>query len=157
MAGTIPKKTGFGSRRRTTDVISSLAVGGHTIPTLLTFAIAQNATQYGTEVEIAVCNKDGQVVPGNHMLDVYLTDSATGEGVTAVDPTGAVGVKAASGSILATVTAKKLFKVVTLPTGKFTLTIVDDAAPVFLYVAAAIPGIGKINVSRKTVAGDYKP
>lgn len=157
MPSTIPKKTGFGSRRRTTDIQASMIIGGHTIPTLLTFAIAQNATQFGTEIEIAVCNKEGQVIPGNHMLDVYLSDSATGEGVTAVDPTGAVSVKAASGSILATVTAKKLFKVVTLATGKFTLTIVDDAAPVFLYVAAAIPGIGKIQVSRKTVAGDYKP
>jgi len=155
--GTIPKKTGFGSKRRTTEAIASLVVGGHTVPTLLTFTFAQNATQYGTECEVAVCNKDGQVIPSIHMLDLYLTDSATGEGVTAVDPTGAVAAKAASGTIIQTATAKKLFKAVTLSTGKFTLQIVDDAAPILLYVAAAIPGIGKVQVSRKTVAGDYKP
>jgi len=155
--GTIPKKTGFGSRKRTTDVFPSLVVGGHVVPTMLTFTFAQNATQYGTECEIAVCNKEGQVIPGIHMVDIYLTDSATGEGVTAVDPTGAVTAKAASGTILQTATAKKVFKVATLATGKFTLQIIDDATPVLLYVAGAVPGIGKIQVSRKTVAGDYKP
>jgi hypothetical protein len=155
--GTIPKKSGFGSRKRTTDILSGLVVGGHTIPTLLTFVFAQNATQYGTECEISVCNKDGQVIPGIHMLDVYLTDSATGEGLTATDPTGSVTAKSASGTIIQTAIAKKLFKVVTLPTGKFTLQIIDDSTPILLYVAAAIPGIGKIQVSRKTVAGDYKP
>lgn len=157
MSGTIPKKTGFGSRKRTTDVLSGLVVGGHTVPTLLTFTFAKNATQYGTECEISVCNKDGQVIPGIHMLDVYLTNSATGEGVTATDPASTVTAKAASGTILQTATAKKVFKVATLSTGKFTLQILDDATPVLLYVAAAIPGIGKIQVSRKTVAEDYKP
>ena len=155
--GTIPKKTGFGSRKRTTDVIAGAVIGGHTIPTLLTFTFSNSATQYGTCCEISVCNKDGQVIPGIHMLDVYLSDSATGEGVTGTDPNSTVAAKAASGSVLATITAKKLFKVATLSTGKFTLEILDDATPVLLYVAAAIPGIGKIQVSRKTVAGDYKP
>jgi len=56
-----------------------------------------------------------------------------------------------------TATAKKVFKVVTLATGKFTLQIIDDVTPILLYVAGAIPGMGKIQVSRKTVAGDYKP
>lgn len=155
--GTIPKKTGFGSRKRTTDVVGGLVLGGHAIPTLLTFTFANSATQYGTVCEVSVCNKDGQVIPGIHMLDLYLTDSATGEGVTATDPAGTVAAKAASGSVLATVTAKKVLKVATLSTGKFTLEIIDDVTPVLLYVAAAIPGIGKIQVSRKTVAGDYKP
>jgi hypothetical protein len=155
--GTIPKKTGFGSKRRTTDVMNGLILGGHHLPTSLTFTFAQNTTQYGTECEIAVCNKDDQVIPGIHMLDLYLTDSATGEGVTAIDPTGAVTAKAASGTVIQIATAKKVFKAVTLATGKFTLQIIDDATPIFLYVAAAIPGIGKVRVSRKTVAGDYKP
>ena len=155
--GTIPKKTGFGSKRRTTEVMSGLVLGGHNLPTSLTFTFAQNATQYGTECEIAVCNKDGQVIPGIHMLDLYLTDSATGEGVTATDPAGNVTAKAASGTVIQIATAKKVFKAVTLSTGKFTLQILDDVTPVLLYVAAAIPGIGKIQVSRKTVAGDYKP
>lgn len=155
--GTIPKKTGFGSRKRTTEVFPSIILGGHTVPTLLTFTFANSDTQYGTTCEISVCNKEGHVIPGIHMVDVYLTDSATGEGVTGTDPAGTVAAKSASGSVLLTATAKKVFKVVTLSTGKFTLEIIDDVTPVLLYVAAAIPGIGKIQVSRKTVAGDYKP
>ena len=156
MSGTIPKKTGFGSRRRTTDVMAGLVLGDYTVPTRLSFTFGLSATQYGTVCEVAVCNVDGQVVPGIHMLDLYLSDSATGEGVTGTDPTGTVSAKSASGAVLATITAKKLFKVATLATGKFTVEIIDDATPVLLYVACALP-LGRIQVSRKTVAGDYKP
>jgi hypothetical protein len=154
---TIPKKTGFGARARTTDVLAGLVLGGHTIPTLLTFTFAQNATQYGTECEIAVCNKDGQVIPGTHVLDVFLSDDVAGAALIVTDVAGAVAAKAASGFLLATYTAKKCFRVVTLATGKFTLSIIDDVSPVLLYVAGSIPAIGKVQVSRKTVAGDYKP
>jgi hypothetical protein len=157
MAGTIPKKTGFGSRRRTTEVIGSAVIGGHTIPTLLSFTFAQAATQYQTEVEIAVLNKDGQVIPGTHALDVYISDDAAGAGLCAVGPFGAVAAKAASGTVLGILTAAKAFRAITLATGKLTMTLQDDVSPVFLYVAASLPGIGKVQVSRKTVAGDYKP
>jgi hypothetical protein len=157
MAGTIPKKTGFGSRNRTTQIMTGLVVGTHTIPTLLTFAFAQAAAQYQTEVEISVCNKEGQVIPGTHVLDVYLSDDVAGAGVSAVGPSGAVAAKAASGTVLGILTAAKAFRAVTLATGKLTMTIQDDVTPVLLYVAATIPGIGKVQVSRKTVAGDYKP
>jgi hypothetical protein len=124
---------------------------------LLSFTFAQAATQYQTEVEIAVLNKDGQVIPGTHVLDVYLTDDVGGVGLTATGPSGAVVAKAASGTVLGILTAAKAFRAVTLATGKLTMTIQDDITPVLLYVAASIPGIGKVQVSRKTVAGDYKP
>jgi hypothetical protein len=157
MPSTIPKKTGFGSRGRTTQAFRSLMVGGHTIPTLVSFAFAQAAAQFQTEVEISVCNAEGQVIPGTHVLDVYLSDDAAGAGVSAVGPSGAVAAKAASGTVLGILTAAKAFRAVTLATGKLTMTIQDDVTPVLLYVAASVPGVGKIQVSRKTVAGDYKP
>ena len=128
MPSTIPKKTGFGTRSRTTDVCSGMVIGGHTIPTLLTFAFAQAAAQFQTEVEIAVCNKDGQVIPGTHVLDVYLSDDVAGAGVSAVGPFGAVAAKAASGTVLGILTTAKAFRAVTLATGKLTMTI-QDARP----------------------------
>lgn len=157
MPSTIPKKTGFGGRHRTTDVCAGMVLGGHTLSTFLTFTFAQAAAQYQTEVEIAVCNKDGQVIPGMHVLDVYLSDDAAGVGLCAVGPSGAVAAKTASGTVLGILTAAKAFRAVTLSTGKLTMTIQDDVTPVLLYVAASIPTVGRIQVSRKTVAGDYKP
>lgn len=157
MPSTIPKKTGFGSRRRTTEVIAGAVIGGHVIPASLSFTFAQSATQYQTEVEIAVLNKDGQVIPAVHALDVYISDDSAGVGLCAVGPSGAVAAKAASGTVLGVLTAAKAFRAITLSTGKLTMTLQDDATPVLLYVGASIPCIGKVQVSRKTIAGDYKP
>lgn len=151
------KKTGFLKRSRGYEVHKGLILGGHNLPTDISFTFAINGTQYGTECEIAVLNAEGQVIPGVHALDVYLTDAADGTGVTATDPAGAITAKADSGTVLGVLTAKKAFRVITLPTGKFTLQILDDVTPVLLYVAASIPTIGVVKVSRKTVAGDYKP
>jgi hypothetical protein len=157
MPSTIPKKTGFLGRSRGTEVFKGLVIGSHTIPTTMTFTFAQASVQYQTEVEIAVCNFDGQVIPGVHVLDVYISDDAGGVGLCAVGPSGAVAPKAANGTLLGALTAAKALRVVTLATGKCVIQIQDDVTPVFLYVAAFLPGIGKIQVSRKTVAGDYKP
>lgn len=153
----IPKKTGFTRRTKGTEAIDGLVLGGNHIPTDLSFTFAISATQYGTCCEIAVLNKNGEVIPGRHVLDVYTTDSADGVGLAGTDPASTVTAKANSGTVLATHTAKKSFRVVTLSTGKFTLELLDDVTPVLLYVAASIPVINKVKVSRKTVAGDYKP
>ena len=150
------KKTGFTSRDRGTQVFKGLVLDGFQIPTGVSFTFAQSATQYGTTCEIAVVDGNGNNIAGVFNLDVLLTDSATGVGVTATDPNGTVAAKAASGVVLGTLTAKKVLRVQTLATGKFTLEILDDVTPVLLYVAAALP-VCKICVSRKTVAGDYKP
>lgn len=153
----IPKKTGFGSRRRTTEVIPALVLGGHKVPTLLAFTFTPNATQYYADVEISVCNKDGEVIPDVHVLDVYLSSLATGLDVIGTGPATSFAVKANSGVALGSLTANKALRVTTLATGKVTLTLADDVTPVLLYVAGTIPGIGSVQVSRKTVAGDYAP
>jgi hypothetical protein len=155
MAATIPKKTGFGSRRRTTEVIPSAVIGGHVIPTLLSFTITPSATQYYSEVEIAVCNKDGQVIPAVHVIDVYISSLATGLDVIATGPATSFALKANAGATIAAITANKVLKLATLATGKVTVVLADDVTPVLLYVAAVLPSCGKVQVSRKTVAGDY--
>lgn len=157
MAGTIPKKTGFGSRSRTTDVMAGAVIGGHTIPAALSFTFAQSATQYYSECEIQVLNKDGQLIPGTHELTVYISDNSAGQGLAATAPATSFAMKANSGVVLGSLTANKALRIITLATGKATVVLADDVTPVLLYVAASIPCIGKVQVSRKTVAGDYKP
>lgn len=152
-----PKRTGFTRKGFGAELFQGINLAGRNLPAKVTFTFAQNATQYGTECEIAVCDSDGKPIPAVHHLDVYLTDSAVGAGVTGTDPNGTVTAKTSSGVLIATHTAKKTFRVQTLATGKFTLQILDDATPVLLYVAAVVAPGSQIWVSRKTVAGDYKP
>lgn len=152
MPSTIPKKTGYGSRRRTTEVIPALVLGGNSIPTDVVFAYAAGAANVA-EVEISVVNVGGQVIAGVHVLDILLSDAATGMGITATAASGTVQAKAASGTDYGALTAKKALRVSTLATGKYTLEITDSAKTGF-YVAVSIAA-APVQVSRQLVAGDY--
>lgn len=149
----ITKKTGFsGPIDKATKALAGLILGGNHIPVDIAFAISAGAANV-TNVEISVTNKDGLVIPGVHVLDVWLSDAATGVGLTAATASGTVQAKAASGTVHGDLTAKKALRVSTLATGKFTLEITDTVKTGF-YVAAAT-GILPAQVSRQLVTGDY--
>ncbi len=78
-------------------------------------------------------------------LRVYLSDVATGAGVTAVAPSGAVAISGGFGAIILTATAKLVFDIVTDAAGKFALSIVEAGAKT-LYVVAVMPD-GSVSVS----------
>lgn len=151
----ISKLKGFIQKFRGTSLMDALFVGGKEIPTLCTFSIAQASTQYYSAVTVYVCNKEGVPVNKTCVVDIWISDAATGIGVVATGP--ATSVTVTVGASLGSLTANKAFRVVTDATGKATIQLADDATPVLLYVAASIPGSGQVSVSRKTVAGDYKP
>ena len=151
----IDKKKGFlprGVRQRVTESLKGLVLGGNHIPTDLSFAIAAAATNV-SNVTISVVNKDGYTIPGVHILDVWLSDAATGIGLTGATASGTVQAKTASGTVHGALTAKKALRVSTLADGTFVLEITDSAKTGF-YVAAA-SGIIPTQVSRVMVAGDY--
>jgi len=58
-------------------------------------------------------------------LLIWLSDSATGEGLTGTAASGTVQAKANSGTVLGSLTAKKCLLVQTLATGVFVLEITD--------------------------------
>ena len=149
---TITRKTGFNPRIRGTSVMDGLVLGAKTIPTDITFAIADGASTI-TEVEISVVNEDGFIIPGVHALDVYLSDAATGVGITGTTASGTVQAKSASGTDIGILTSKKALRVTTLATGIYTLEITDSAKTGF-YVAVA-SGIIPVQVSRQLVTADY--
>lgn len=152
------KTTGFVKRYLGTVAMKGLFVGNRiNVPTQILFTVAQNATQYGTEIQAQVCDAEGNIIPGVWALDFWLSDVATGLGLIATDPFGAITAKADSGVLLGALTANKAFRCITAADGTFTLQIIDDATPVLLYAAASLPSFGVVGVSRKTVAGDYKP
>lgn len=149
---TMVKKTGFSKRDRATEAFAGLILGGNHIPTDVAFAIAAGASTV-SNVTISVVNKDGYVIPGVHVLDVWLSDAASGIGLTGAVASGTVQAKAASGTVHGALTAKKALRVSTLADGTFVLEITDIAKTGF-YVAAALEVV-PAQVSRQLVAGDY--
>lgn len=99
--------------------------------------------------------KDGA---GNNLaavtaLDLWLSDAATGIGLTATTPSGGVAA-GASGTILGALTTSKAVRVITDATGKFILAITDTSKTGF-YPCCSIPGTGKVTVGAQLVAGNY--
>lgn len=106
------------------------------------------------EVTLTVFDGAGVAVAAVHNLEVWLSDAATGAGLTGTTASGTVTAKAASGVVLVTHTAKKLLYVQTLADGTFILEITDSAKTGF-YVAATVPLSGKAAVSAQLVTGNY--
>jgi hypothetical protein len=119
----------------------------------LSFAAASAAANV-SEVTITVLDAAGSTIAGVHTLDVWLSDAATGEGLTGTTASGTVTAKAASGAVIDTFTAKKSLRVQTLATGVFILEITDSAKTGF-YVCAEEPSTGATNISTQLVSGDY--
>jgi hypothetical protein len=143
---------GFQRRTKAKEAIDGLILAGNHVPTDVTFAIAAAAANV-SEVTITVVNKDGYTIPGVHVLDLWLSDAATGVGLTGTTASGTVQAKAASGTVHGALTAKKALRVSTLATGVFILEI-TDAAKTGFYVAAAL-GVVPAQVSVAMVAGSY--
>jgi hypothetical protein len=86
-------------------------------------------------------------------LDWYLSDSATGNGLTATAPSTSAGAGSAGTDLLVKV-AKKATDVLTDNTGKYVLAIVDTAKTGY-YVCVFCPGTGNIFVSAQLQTSNY--
>lgn len=105
------------------------------------------------EVTVTVQDSDGTTVARPLLFDLWLSDAATGVGLTATSASGTVTVKSASGAVIGTYTAKKALRVQALAAGTFILEITDTAKTGF-YVCAQSPE-GAVSVSDQLVTGDY--
>lgn len=119
----------------------------------VTFSIAAAGANV-SEVTCTVKDGAGGTVAVVHHLDIYLTDVATGVGLTGTTASGTVTAKAANGVVLSTYTAKKALRVQTLASGVFILEITDTAKSGF-FVAVVVPVTGKVAVSAQLVTGSY--
>ncbi|MDA0780669.1 MAG: hypothetical protein PQ612_06005 [Rickettsiales bacterium] len=150
--GEINIETGGALKINGTDVSSELAEAAGKA-TNVTFSYAAAAANV-SEVTITVKNAAGTTIESPHSLDVYLSDAATGAGLTATTASGTVTAKAASGTVLGTLTAKKALRVQTLATGVFILEITDTAKTGF-YPVVSLPNTGETIVGSQMVTGDY--
>lgn len=96
-------------------------------------------------VTIQLKGGNGQALAGRGKVDVFLSDSAAGAGLTAAAPSGGIAVSGTGAAALAVVTAGKHLEVQTGTTGSFVLTLIEATAKTF-YIAVVLPD-GSIVVS----------
>jgi hypothetical protein len=98
-------------------------------PAIRVSAVAVSGGANVTLISLSIARIDGR--SGVHTCDLWLSDAASGAGLTAVTASGAVAA-GASGLILQTITASKVFKILTTATGLFILSITDSAKTPFV-------------------------
>lgn len=122
-------------------------------PATVTFSPAAGGANV-CEVTITVKDAAGATLAGGRNLNIWLSDAATGLGLTSTTASGTVTAKAASGTVLTALTAKKHIAAQTLASGVFVLEITDTAKTGF-YVCVENPLTGAPIVSSQLVTGNY--
>lgn len=130
-----------------------LKVAGVAMPANIAFAAAAGGANV-CEVTITVQDGAGSTLAGIRNLEIWLSDAATGAGLTGTTASGTVTAKTSEGTVLTALTAKKHLIGQTKAAGTFVLEITDTAKTGF-YVCAALPGTGIPEVSSQLVTGDY--
>ena len=123
------------------------------VPQRIEYSIAAGGADV-CEATLTVQDGHGDAIAKPMNLDLWLSDAATGAGLTATSASGTVQAKSGEGTDLAVFTAKKALRVQTKADGTYTLEITDTAKTGF-YVAAQLPFAGLTVASRQLVTGDY--
>jgi len=106
------------------------------------------------EVTITAKDAAAATLAGIRNIEIWLSDAATGAGLTSTTASGTVAAKSAAGTDLTALTAKKHLIGQTLAAGTYVLEITDTAKTGF-YVAVKNPITGAIHVSSQLVTGNY--
>lgn len=110
----------------------------------VTIALAAGASN-GMLITVTAVDGNGAAVAAVHNLELWMSESATGAGLTADAYSGSL--VASTGAILTTLTAKKHFNVVTDANGIFAGTLTDTAKPADQYVAVRKPVGAALKIS----------
>ncbi len=108
-----------------------------------TATLAWSAGNSTDEANVTITVKDaaGATIAAVHRLEVYISESATCQGLTADSYSGAVTTE--TGDVLTALTAKKHLIVNTASTGIAVLSIVASANPADQYACVVTPRSGK--------------
>jgi hypothetical protein len=126
---------------------------GELTPQRIAYSIAAGGANV-CEVTLTVQDGHGATRAVPVPLTIWLSDAATGAGLTATAASGTVQAKSASGADFGVLTAKKALVVQTKADGTYILEITDSSKTGY-YVAAQLPFSGLPVVSRVLVSGDY--
>jgi len=121
----------------------------------VTIAYAASATTDGIEATFTVKDAAGATIAACHVLEVWISTSSSGIGLTATNASGALTCPSV-GAILTAHTAKKHVTLVTAATGIATLLLVDSANTAGERFCVKNPVNGKPIVGAATVASNYE-
>lgn len=127
------------------SVSGDFVIEGKKAPSNLTIALAASTTTDGMTITITAKDGDGETLPQVVVFDLWMSEAATGVGLTGDTYSG--DLTASVGTILGALTAKKAWRVQTAATGIFTATLVASANPADQYAAASLPTTGAVVVS----------
>lgn len=144
-------RAGLGNNFCADEVIESLDQV-HGQPASVTIAAAAGGSNV-CEVTFTVKDVNGTAMTVPTLLTVFLSDAATGVGLTGTSASGTVQAKSASGADWSVLSAKKAIRVQTLANGTYVLEITDSAKTAF-YPCAYIDG-RKVTVGTQLVTGNY--
>lgn len=109
--------------------------GGKGIPTEIAISNAIGASANISNVSFQVADLSGKAVAGVFNFDVWLSDAATGAGLTATTASGGIAAVSTDGIVWSVATASKAIRVQTNASGLFVLAITDTAKTGFFPVA----------------------
>ena len=135
-------------------IVAGLNIGGAAVlPVTFGFSPAAGSTNVAN---VTITPKDGKgnTLTGVRSLEVWLSDSAAGAGLTATTASGTVQAKSGEGTVLTALTAKKHIALQTKAAGTFVLEITDSAKTGF-YVCVKNPLTGLAAVSAQLLSANY--
>jgi hypothetical protein len=135
------------------DIGAGILQNAAQLPTTVTFAAAAGAANV-CEVTITLKDGLGATVASPVPFLLWLSDAASGAGLTATTASGAVTAKGSAGADFGAITTKKAFWAQPLATGVFILSITDTSKTGF-YVCAKVPFLERVVVSAQLVTGNY--
>jgi hypothetical protein len=142
---------GFGVPKDAALQKNALIINGVKPATSVTFAAAVPGAANEATLKFTVRDGDDAAETTPVLVDVWLSDVATGVGLTATTASGAVTNVTNGGTVFAALTAKKALVVQTLADGTFNLTVTDTAKTQF-YVCVALKNTGQVFIQRLLTA-----
>ena len=113
---------------------------GVNIPYNMAISNAKGASSNLSNVSFQVQDIYGNPISGVFDFDAYLSDAATGIGLTATTASGGIAALAGAGTVLGALTTSKAIRAQTNANGLFTLVITDTAKTPFYPCAGLLPG-----------------
>jgi len=138
-------RAGLANNAAADEVIEALEMV-HSQPASVSIAAAAGGSNV-CEVTYTVKDVNGTAMTVPTLLTVFLSDAATGVGLTGTSASGTVQAKASSGTDFSTLVSKKALRVQTKANGTYVLEITDTAKTAFYpcaYIDGKTPTVGTV-------------
>lgn len=120
----------------------------------LSAVVAKGGSAGISLITVSVLDRNGNVLAGVSNFDLWLSDAATGAGLTATTASGGIAANTSGGAVIGVLTSAKALRVQTLANGTFCLAITDIAKTAFV-IAGQVPGSSKTVVLATLSAASY--